>query len=460
MADTTIFNLTATTTGADGDLLPVVDVSDTAQSAGGSTRKLTFANFKSYLFTVVPTVAQGGTGRATGTTAYSLVATGTTATGAQQTLANGATTEVLVGGGAAALPVWTTATGSGAPVRATSPTLVTPALGTPSSGTLANCTGLPTAGLVDASVTLAKMANLAQDQVIGRTTASTGVPETFTVTAAARTVLDDTTTAAMLTTLGAAPANAPATLSANTTLNRGTHGNRLLICDTAATHSVDDDTGGSWAAGDVTYGINTSAGNVILQGDGTSTVTAETGHTLTVAAGQSWSLSRTGTNAWRGGALDADLMTIAGLTATTDSFMQSKSSAWSSRTVAQVTTDLQGTGSAVDTVGFRGLPQNSQSTAYTTVLADAGKHLYHPGADTTARTWTIDSNANVAYPIGTTLTFVNDTSAGVLTIAITSDTMILAGAGTTGSRTLAANGIATAVKMTSTRWIINGTGLT
>lgn len=89
------------------------------------------------------TVAQGGTGRATSTTAYGLIAAGTTATGAHQTLAAGATTEILVGGGAAALPVWTTATGSGAPVRATSPTLVTPALGTPSSGTLTSCTGLP-----------------------------------------------------------------------------------------------------------------------------------------------------------------------------------------------------------------------------------------------------------------------------------------------------------------------------
>jgi hypothetical protein len=82
--------------------------------------------------------------------------------------------------------------------------------------------------------------------------------------------------------------------------------------------------------------------------------------------------------------------------------------------------------------------QNSQSAAYTTVLADAGKHIYHPSADTTARTWTIDSNTNVAYPIGTAITFVNDISAGVITIAITSDTMYLAGAGTTGSRTLAA----------------------
>jgi uncharacterized ParB-like nuclease family protein len=95
-------------------------------------------------------------------------------------------------------------TGSGALVFATSPTLVTPILGTPTSGTLTNCTGLPTAGIVDAAVTLAKMANLAQDQFIGRTTASTGVPQTATITAAARTVLDDTTVAAMVDTLGGA----------------------------------------------------------------------------------------------------------------------------------------------------------------------------------------------------------------------------------------------------------------
>ena len=111
-------------------------------------------------------------------------------------------------------------------------------------------------------------------------------------------------------------------------------------------------------------------------------------------------------------------------------------------------------------VGYINVPQNSQSAAYTTVSADQGKHIYHPSADTTARTFTIDSNTNVPYPVGTAITFVNDTSAGVVTIAITSDTLVLAGAGTTGSRTLAANGIATAIKMTSTRWMISGTGLT
>lgn len=41
------------------------------------------------------------------------------------------------------VPTWVAYTGTGAPVLATSPTLVTPLLGTPSSGTLTNCTGLP-----------------------------------------------------------------------------------------------------------------------------------------------------------------------------------------------------------------------------------------------------------------------------------------------------------------------------
>jgi hypothetical protein len=51
-------------------------------------------------------------------------------------------------------------------------------------------------------VSLAMMANLAQDQFIGRVTGSTGVPETATITAAARTVLDDSDTATMRATLG------------------------------------------------------------------------------------------------------------------------------------------------------------------------------------------------------------------------------------------------------------------
>ena len=111
------------------------------------------------------------------------------------------------------------------------------------------------------------------------------------------------------------------------------------------------------------------------------------------------------------------------------------------------------------TLGYINAPINSQSAAYTAVLADAGKVILHPSTDANARTFTIPANSSVAYPDGTVLTFVNMTSQ-VVTIAITTDTLYLAGTGTTGSRSLAQYGMATAVKLTSTTWLINGSGLT
>lgn len=111
-----------------------------------------------------------------------------------------------------------------------------------------------------------------------------------------------------------------------------------------------------------------------------------------------------------------------------------------------------------DAVGFRNIPVNSQSAAYTLVLADGGKTILHPLADDNARTFTIPANSSVAYPVGTAVTFVN--LVNTVTIDITTDTMYLAGTGTTGSRTLAASGMATAVKVASTTWIISGNGLT
>ena len=110
-------------------------------------------------------------------------------------------------------------------------------------------------------------------------------------------------------------------------------------------------------------------------------------------------------------------------------------------------------------IGYINIPQNSQSAAYTLVAADAGKHIFHPSTDANARTFTIPANGSVAYPIGTAISFVNMTSQ-VVSIAITTDTMYLAGTGTTGTRSLARYGTATALKMTSTTWIISGAGLT
>ena len=111
--------------------------------------------------------------------------------------------------------------------------------------------------------------------------------------------------------------------------------------------------------------------------------------------------------------------------------------------------------STATSLGYLGIPQNSQAANYTTVIGDSGKHIYV----TATSTVTIPANATVAYPIGTTIGFIADTGVTV-TIAITSDTMYLAGTGTTGSRTLAAFGMATAVKVTATSWFISGNGLT
>ena len=112
-----------------------------------------------------------------------------------------------------------------------------------------------------------------------------------------------------------------------------------------------------------------------------------------------------------------------------------------------------------DSVGFRNAPTNSQSTNYTLVLADAGKTILHPISDNSARTFTIPSNASVAYPVGTVVIFVN--LVNTLTIAINSDTLYLAsGSGTAGSRSLASFGVASALKVAATTWIISGNGLT
>jgi len=110
-------------------------------------------------------------------------------------------------------------------------------------------------------------------------------------------------------------------------------------------------------------------------------------------------------------------------------------------------------------IGYKNIPQNLQNANYTLVLADSGKHIHHAATDGTARTWTIPANSSVAYPIGTAITFTNLSTADV-TIAITSDSLYHSTDQTAGSRTLAQYGIATALKVYATKWVISGNGLT
>jgi hypothetical protein len=116
------------------------------------------------------------------------------------------------------------------------------------------------------------------------------------------------------------------------------------------------------------------------------------------------------------------------------------------------------TSDSVNVVGYMGIPQNIQNGNYNVVIGDAGKQIYHPTGQAAA-TYTFPANSNVAFTIGTAITIVNG-SANAVTVALTTDTLYLSSTGATGNRTLAQWGIATAVKIASTTWVISGSNLT
>lgn len=208
-------------------------------------------------------------------------------------------------------------------------------------------TGSFAATIANAAVTLAKMANLAQDQFIGRVTASTGVPETATITAAARTTLDDTTVAAMVNTLGGATstgtgglvrATEPSLVSPfigdltnmnHSHLNAGQGG----VLDVAAIAS------GTFSVARGGTGAATLTG--LLQGNGTSAIT---GVTNSSTVGQILRVTGASTYAW--GALDlADTDAVTGVLPI--------GNAASSLATATITFIVDGNGSAI-TTGIKG----------------------------------------------------------------------------------------------------------
>jgi len=108
---------------------------------------------------------------------------------------------------------------------------------------------------------------------------------------------------------------------------------------------------------------------------------------------------------------------------------------------------------AVASPGFRSIPQNAQTSAYTLALTDAGKHVSN-----TTGGFVIPANGSVAFPIGTAVVMFNNSSSPQ-NISITSDTLRQAGTTNTGTRALGAYGVATVLKVASTVWVISGTGV-
>lgn len=361
---TKISALSALTTTATGDLLSIVDVSDTTQGAGGSTKKITLANFF------------------------------------------------------------------------TSPSFTTPALGTPASGTLTNCTGLPVTGIsaTGSSISTKFLRGDGSWQTIsggGDALVANPLSQFASTTSSqlAGVISDETGSGALV--FGTSPTIASPTITGTATVATlaATTGNvtTFRILD-----NVDQSHGmqivvASDLTANRTLTVTTGDANRALTLTGDFAMSGAFNLTCTITGNTNVTFPTSGTLLASGGALGTP----------------------ASGTLSSCTVD------GTNLLGYRGAPQNSQTAAYTTVLSDAGKCIFHPSSDNNARTFTIDSNANVAFPVGTIIEFINMAAASC-TIAITSDTLTLLPAGTTGSRTLAQYGRASAEKISSTAWVISG----
>lgn len=101
------------------------------------------------------------------------------------------------------------------------------------------------------------------------------------------------------------------------------------------------------------------------------------------------------------------------------------------------------------TIGYRDLPQ---ITSFSTLVADAGgKHYYGSG------TVTIPASGTLNFAIGTAILII--ASASTTINAAVGVTLIQAGTGTTGNRTLGQYGEASLVKVASDTWYISGVGI-
>lgn len=112
---------------------------------------------------------------------------------------------------------------------------------------------------------------------------------------------------------------------------------------------------------------------------------------------------------------------------------------------------------AGDDSRFDTLSVNTQSGAYTLVLADAGK-IIRSASGTHA--WTVPPNSSVAFPIGTVISLRNGVGGGTVTITRGSGVSIYIGGETTSKDpAFAAGGIASLIKEDTNVWVVSGAGL-
>jgi hypothetical protein len=111
------------------------------------------------------------------------------------------------------------------------------------------------------------------------------------------------------------------------------------------------------------------------------------------------------------------------------------------------------TGTVSDGQGsLRTLPQNSQTSSYTLIASDTGKHI-------SITTGGVTVPASV-FNVGDVVTIFNNSGSNQTITQGSSTTVRLASTANTGNRTLAQYGVATVLCVSSNTFVISGTGLT
>jgi len=100
----------------------------------------------------------------------------------------------------------------------------------------------------------------------------------------------------------------------------------------------------------------------------------------------------------------------------------------------------------------RNAPQNSRTSAYTLVAADAGKHISITTGGVTI--------ASAVFSTGDMVTIFNNSAASQTITQGASTTVYLAGTASTGNRTLAQRGLCTIICVAANTFAIAGSGLT
>ena len=262
--------------------------------------------------------------------------------------------------------------------------------------------------------------------------------------------------------------NGASGVARNMTLQlNGTGGGNLVVPTNEKLYFIFNNTASAITV-KVTTGVSVPAGaKMILVCNGTDVLIAENyfasltlGAALPVASGGTGSTSLTANSILIGNGTSALLGLAPG---TSGNVAISNGTTWTSATVTSFTgTVVASSGSTISdgttafAIGYLAIPQNAQSSNYTLVLIDSGKHIYSTNSG--AQSITIPTNASVAFPIGTAFTIVNNGTTSI-TIVTTSLTVYQAGTTNTGNRTIATKGVATCLKVDTNTWFVSGAGV-